>query len=104
MARGVTLARWFASEGRRVYGMMDETEAERADRELTELIRRNGGTVTKRELMQADRKRFPTAGDAQDALDGLQADGLGRWKYPKPGPSGGHPQAVFVLSETHNPQ
>lgn len=103
MARGVALARWFAGEARRVYAMIGESEAERADRELIELIRRNGGTITKRELMQADRRRFPTAGDAQEALDAMQADGLGKWQYPKPGPAGGHPQSVFALCETHNP-
>lgn len=103
MGRGITLARWFVEEAKRVYRMMDESEAERADRELIELIQRNGGTVTKRELMQADRKRFPTAEAAQDTLDGLQADGLGRWEYPTPGPAGGRPRDVFVLSETHNP-
>jgi len=103
MTSGIAVAQWFADQARRVYAMIDETEAERADRELVEMIQRNGGTVTKRELQQRSRARFPTAEAAQDALDGLQADGLGRWEYPKPGPQGGHPDARFVLTETHNP-
>lgn len=103
MRRGVTLARWFTDQARRVYALIDETEGERADRELLEIIQRNGGTVTKRELQQRKRGRFKTAEAAQDALDGLAADGLGRWEYPKPGPLGGHPEARFVLMETHNP-
>lgn len=103
MRRAVTLARWFTDQARRVYAMIDESEAERAHRELLEMIERSGGSVTKRVLMQWSRARFPTAGDAQDALDGLAADGLGRWEYPKPGPLGGHPEARFVLTETHNP-
>jgi hypothetical protein len=103
MGRGVTLGRWFADEARRVYRMIHESEAERADRELLEMIGRNGAAVTKRDLMQWSRKRFPTKTEAQDALDGLAADGLGQWEYPQPGPLGGHPEARFVLTETHNP-
>lgn len=103
MSRGVTLARWFADEARRVYEVIHESDAERANRELVEMIQRHGGSVTKRVLMQWSRTRFPSAGDAQDALDGLAADGLGQWEYPKPGPLGGHPEARFVLTETHNP-
>jgi hypothetical protein len=103
MTRGVTLARWFTAEASRVYAMMNESEGDRADRDLVNFIKRKGVSVTKRDLMQAYRKRFPTAGDAQDALDGLVADGLGIWEYPKPSPAGGHPEARFVLSVTHNP-
>lgn len=105
MARGIELARWFAEQARRLYGMMDETRAEQANRELIDLIRGNDGSITKRELTHAKRSRYPTATECQDALDALQADGLGRWEYAAPGPDGGRPEARFVLipPESHNP-
>lgn len=105
MARGIELARWFAEQARRLYGMMDETQAEQAHRELIDLIRGNGGSISKRELTHARRSRYPTAADCQDALDALQADGVGRWDFAAPGRDGGRPEARFVLTppKSHNP-
>jgi hypothetical protein len=104
MTRGVTLARWFTAEASRVYAMMDESESDRADRDLVNFIKRKGGSATKRDLMQADRKRFPTAGHAQDVLDGLVADEIGIWDRSKTSSAGGRPEDRFVLSKTHNPR
>jgi hypothetical protein len=71
---GVTLSRWFGQETRRVYAVLGESEENREQRELVELIRARGGRITVRELMQASR-RYRTAGDAEQALAELVKDG-----------------------------
>jgi hypothetical protein len=50
MNAGIVLAKWFKHEARRVYAMLDESDAERDQRRLVEWIGRKGGTVTAREV------------------------------------------------------
>jgi len=98
IAAGVTLSRWFGHEARRVYGILAESDEERDERQLVELIRRKGGTVTPRDLMRASR-RFASAADAEAALNELGKLGLGAWKIEPPGPQGGKPSRRFALAD-----
>lgn len=88
---GITLSRWFGGEARRVYGLLDETPEDRQRRELVDLIRRKGGTVSVRELSRSSRM-FSRADDWEQALIDLAEAGMGRWIHPphsgrgRPGP------------------
>src|SRR5262249_39692714 len=52
MNAGIVLAKWFKHEARRVYAMLDESDAERDQRRLMDWIGSKGGTVTPREVQQ----------------------------------------------------
>ena len=99
VAAGVELARWFGHEARRVYARLAEPEADRELRELTELVRSLGGRATPRDLQQK-RRRYRYDGPLAKAdLDKLATAGLGKWESPPPGPRGGHPTTILVLTE-----
>jgi hypothetical protein len=49
MRAGIELVRWFGAEDRRIYAMLNEDRAQTERRELVELIRRRGGTITARD-------------------------------------------------------
>jgi hypothetical protein len=100
---GIVLAEWFAHEARRVYLTLRETAAERDQRRLREWIASRGGSVSVRELQRANSRRWPTRESAQEELEALVHQGLGRWRDVPPGPSGGHPQQLFCLhASTHD--
>jgi hypothetical protein len=92
---GIRLAEWFGHEARRVYGFFAETDDERDQRELVDLVqRRFNGRVTARDLMHASRKYQPTEA-AESALNALNAAGLGCWETVK---TRTRPRREFVLS------
>jgi hypothetical protein len=99
MQNAIALSDWFGGEARRVYGLFSETEADRQDRELVELIKRKGGEITARELMRSSR-RFTTAAEAEGALDDLSRAGRGQWIPVQPGPQGGKPTRIFRLADS----
>ncbi|MCC6661895.1 MAG: DUF3987 domain-containing protein [Phycisphaerales bacterium] len=96
MARGIELANWFRREAERVYGRLAEGDDDREARQLLDIVRRKGGSVSGRELVQSSRK-FKTVKDAEAALSRLVDAGHGQWVYlPQRGP--GAPKARrFVL-------
>jgi hypothetical protein len=96
---GITLADWFGNEAKRVYGILAESDADREHRELVDLIRRKGGTVTARDLQRSSR-RYQTSDDAEAALDSLAKTGAGHWEPIPTGPSGGKPTRRFTLVDT----
>jgi hypothetical protein len=98
---GITLARWFAYEGRRIYAMLAETSAERDARRLIEFIRSRGGSITVRELQRSNSRKYPTSEQADVALCALSPD-HGSWSRPPIGPEGGQPAKVFTLRPTHD--
>jgi hypothetical protein len=99
---GVTLARWFAGEARRVYALLKESEDQRKARELVELIARHGGRMTVRSLMRANSYRYRTSEDAEEALEALAKAGLAtREDGPAP-QGGGHRSRTYVLNMTHD--
>ena len=98
---------WYKNfEARRVYALLDALlDADReqeARQELVEIIARMGGNVTVRELMQANRKRFPTAEAAQEALDDLADGGDGKWRDEPSGKKGGRPTQRFYLGDSES--
>jgi hypothetical protein len=96
---GITLARWFGNETLRVYRVNTETEEQCERRKLLRLIHRLGGRVTPRDLMQHSR-RFPTAEDAETALQSLVDAADGSWEPVRPGARGGRPTMQFVLADS----
>jgi hypothetical protein len=99
IAAGVELSRWFGQEARRVYDILGESDENRDQRQLIELIRRKGGTVTGRDLMRASRL-YPAADDAEKALQELADAGLGRWEFDNHDGGPGRPARRFTLTET----
>jgi hypothetical protein len=97
IAAGVVLARWFGHEARRVYAVLGESDDDRKTRRLVELIRRMGGDVSGRELVQRSRM-FKTVADAEAALLELVEAGEGSWVTPEQHGRGGPKARRFVLS------
>ena len=98
IAVGVALSRWFGHETRRVYAILKESEGDRQNRSLVELIQRKGGSVTVRELMQSS-NAYPTSETAEEALNLLVQAGIGRWEDVGTTPRGGRPTCRFVLAD-----
>ncbi|MFG0259831.1 MAG: YfjI family protein, partial [Phycisphaerales bacterium JB041] len=98
---GVTLARWFGQEARRVYGVLNEPEEDTAARELAEWITtKHGGSVTVRDLTHGLRRFRNNVELAEEALDDLEARGLGRRRLFK-NPRGGPSSMRFYLEALH---
>jgi hypothetical protein len=98
VAAGILLTRWFANEARRLYGELEETEAERATRRLVEYIQARGGAVTARELCRSSR-RYRTMEEAAQVLDALAKAGLGEWAVRPTTARGGRPVREMRLRE-----
>lgn len=99
LARGIALADWFAGESDRVYGLLAESDEARELRKLVEWVRRQGADgVTARDLMSANRAAYPTAEQADAALQGLADAGLGGWEHSPAGPTGGRPTRRFRVA------
>jgi hypothetical protein len=96
MKAGITLAKWFKHEAKRVYAMLDETDTGRDQRRLIEWIERKGGKVTVREV-QRGYWRLRNSGAAEAALDELVKAGYGTWTYAPAGSKGGRPSRIFVM-------
>lgn len=97
MDAGIVLAKWFKHEARRVYAMLDESDAERDQRRLDDWIGGKGGTVTPREVQQGCRW-LKKPGAAETALKELVKAGRGTWRYVPTTAKGGRPARVFELS------
>ncbi len=94
---GIQLARWFANEATRVYAILRETEEEKATRSLVGWIQPQCGRVTAKQLQRSNARKYPDAGAANAALDGLVQSGLGRWEDAPTTARGGRPTRSFVL-------
>ncbi|MGC1276399.1 MAG: DUF3987 domain-containing protein [Planctomycetaceae bacterium] len=97
MADAIRLARWFTGEAKRVYRLIDAGDAERERIDLTDWIRRKGGSVTPRDLQRGN-ARYKEPGKAEAALRDLAARGLVRSEVTQPGPAGGRPAETFSLT------
>jgi len=92
---GVTLARWFAREARRVYGVLGAGEA--ADGaagdvvEAARWIESRGGYSTVRDLARGLRRFRNDDGKAEKTARRLVADGRAIWSTSTPGEAGGRP-------------
>ncbi|MFM9965347.1 MAG: YfjI family protein [Planctomycetaceae bacterium] len=95
---GITLARWFGHEARRVYAMLAETEDDTDQRQLVEWIRTRGRTATARELQRGPRRfQNATAEFAESELDKLVKAGHGVWEPIETTAVGGQPTRRFRL-------
>lgn len=96
MRRGITLAKWFRREGERVYLRLAEGEDDREARQLLDLVRRKGGSISGRELVQSSRA-FRAVKDAESALSRLVDAGHGTWVTPPQCGPGAPKSRRFVL-------
>jgi hypothetical protein len=76
---------------------LDESDEQRDQRRLIEVIQRKGGSVTVRNLIRSTRM-FGNAEAAERGLDELGKAGYGRWEDPPPAPAGGQPIRRFILN------
>lgn len=97
MAAGITLADWFGQEGRRVYGVLGESDEERECRQLVELIGNHGGIISANDLRRRSR-RYASSDDAEVALNELVSRGLGTWEMLPATEQGGRPTRRFRLT------
>jgi hypothetical protein len=96
MRCGIEVAELCAYEAVRVYEALQESDEERDQRDLFDLVRVNGGTLSTRDLMRSRRRYRDDAGAARGALDALVKAGLGSWGEPER--RGGRPPfPVFVM-------
>ncbi len=92
---GITLARWFGHEARRVYGRLKETEGERGLRDRVDQVRSLGCAVTVRDWQNL--RGLKSAKEAEAQLGALQDAGYGVLEIrPQHGP--GRPSKVFKLT------
>lgn len=100
MDSAISIGEWAVGETIRVYRALQESPTDAGRRQLVEMIQqRFSGRVTPRQLHETSR-RFRGSGVAEEVLEALVADGLGRWEAVPASPSGGRPQQVFVLKSS----
>jgi hypothetical protein len=99
IAAGVRLSRWFGQEARRVYAVLGESDEDREQRRLVELIERKGGQVSVRDVMRSSRL-YTTADDAEQALDELVKQAIAARDPIGSTPRGGQPHVVYRLVDT----
>jgi hypothetical protein len=101
----IELIHWYVGETRRIYtlleiGLEPNIEEKESDSiSLANLVRKAGGTITVRDLMRK-RQSLRTRQQAQAALDQLEGEGIGKWKYLPSKKKGGKPVQVFELMRT----
>jgi hypothetical protein len=96
MEAGITLANWFKHEALRLYAMLDESDASRDQRRLTEWIVAKGVAVTARDV-QRGCSWLKGPGAAERALEEMVRSGRGQWDQSEPGQRG-QPTRRFKLS------
>ena len=96
--RGITVAKWFASEAKRVHAMLSEHDEDSILRKLAELIVSIGGTTTPRDLTR-NPKKFKSTEEATKALDELVKAGYGEWQTATHTSGKGRPKSVFVITD-----
>ncbi|GAG37846.1 unnamed protein product, partial [marine sediment metagenome] len=91
---GVTLSRWFGGEARRIYSRMGESDEDRERRQLVELIRCKGESVSVREWHRI--RSHKSSRDAEAELEALVDARCGEWHIPAQ-TGRGRPTKRFVL-------
>ncbi len=99
--RAGRLVEYHLAHGERVAQLVTADEQRQSDvARVLAIARAFGGRVTARDLMQADRARFPTVAHAEAALWGAVAAGRGTRQWSQPGPQGGRPTHWYLLDGT----
>lgn len=93
---GIALARWFASEMERVYGVLERTKGDSEVEEMVTFIKSKGGRVTPKDVCRWNRVKYPSCEAAEIALHKL--DRFGRWSTGTPGEKGGRPSTWFTFN------
>lgn len=93
---GITLARWFSDETKRIYSVLDETDEQREVRELVDYLRQRG-MITSRDLARGPRRYRHNVDLAEAELQRLVTGGLGTW-VEQPSADGGRPTRAFCLN------
>lgn len=97
---GVKMARWFAGEAERIYGMLGEQEGEADVRKLVDVVQRlaarHEGRITVKMLHNSNTRKYHTSDDAKAALDVLVDLSLGVWEEGPVPARGGHRPVYFV--------
>jgi DNA polymerase-1 len=96
---GIAVAHWAANQVRRFYQLFGETTEERETRRLYEWIAQRGGEATVRDLTRFYTHKTTTGEAARKALDNLVEAGLATWQTQPPGPQGGRPVDVCVITK-----
>lgn len=100
MEGGITLARWFAHEARRIYARFVGAADTSTDPGLVQWIRHRGSTTTANDLAHNGPRAYRGNPEmAAAALDGLARSGAGRWETPPPSLQGGRPTKRFRLGD-----
>ncbi len=98
---GITMAKWFAYEWRRVFRILQSAcleegdNAHDVDHRLLAHVQKHGGRVTARDAEKGC-SWIPTSDDAEAALNRLVKAGLGHWQNKPPTDKGGRPTRQFV--------
>jgi hypothetical protein len=101
---GITLARWFAGEARRIYAILSESAEEKDTRQLIDFINSRGGEITPHDLWKSNTRRYGSSEGARLALCALEEAGVGVFLYRPTGPRGGRPTEVLRIIRTRNPE
>jgi hypothetical protein len=80
MEAGVTLARWFGNEAKRVFSIRGESKEDAELRTLVDWIERHGGAATDREIAKGPAAFRKDAKKRADALKSLEDSGVGSWR------------------------
>jgi len=97
IAAGVSLARWFGEEARRVYAILSESDEDKELRRLVEWIERKGGSATARDLTHGLRAYRGDSALAEKALGELVKAGIAEWFHDPSGEKGGRPTSRVRL-------
>jgi len=95
---GIKLVEWFKSETRRVYSALAESDDDREQRKLVELIERKGGAITASELAHSDRRFRNQTEAAHSTLNALVDAGVLARELIPSGPKGGPSKEVYRLT------
>jgi hypothetical protein len=98
MKAGITLARWFSWETKRIYDSFGESDEDSDICNLIDYIRRQGGFVASRDLTRGPRRYRGNPDLAEADLEKLVLGGAGRWIPQPTGRDGGRPTRVFCLN------
>ncbi|QDV23035.1 DUF3987 domain-containing protein [Aureliella helgolandensis] len=104
MASGIQIVEWFKSEARRVYGVLQESQAATENRSLIQWLSAQSEPVTAREFYRANRSSVESCEHADALLTSFANADLGSWQETPPSELGGRPTRKFILTKLgHNP-
>jgi hypothetical protein len=99
MEIGIQLCEWFKAEAKRVYAVLSESEVENKNRDLLRWLASHESGITPRDFYRGNRSHFENVNEAEKLLQTFVSAELGTWQDVRPGPTGGRPTRMFVLSD-----